>query len=224
MTEDGVSTAEGARTGENARTGRDARTGDDARTGEDASDDGAGDGRTYGGLVTAFPYAFRETESRLFKLYATVAGLLAAVLAFYFAAAVAVAVSNTLGAVGGTFTFVRSFYVFVAFGIVTPVVGPVLFVAREHRRGRGDSRYDRRMAVLGFVYVLALYVAAVISMPSEFALDGETVTRPAPSGVFAPVVGVLYAMPPLSSVLPPAIVGVAMYLLDRRHKTASADA
>jgi len=205
MTEDGVATAEGA------------------RTAEDASDDDATQGRTYGGLVTAFPYALRESNSRLFKLYATAAGLLAALLAFYFAAAVTVAVSNTLGAVGGTFTFVRSFYVFVAFGVVAPVVGPVLFVAREHRRGRGDPVYDRRMAVLGFVYMLALYVGAVISMPPEFTLDGDTVTRPAPSGAFAPVVRVLYAMPPLSSVLPPAAVGVAMYLLDRRHKNAGAD-
>lgn len=212
MTDDGVATAE------------DARTSDDARAGEDASDDDATEGRTYGGLVTAFPYALRKTDSRLFKLYATAAGLLAALLAFYFAAAVTVAVSNTLGAGGGTFTFVRSFYVFVAFGVVAPVVGPVLFVAREHRRGRGDARYDRRMAVLGFVYMLALYVGAVISMPPEFTLDGETVTRPAPSGLLAPVVSVLYAMPPLSSVLPPAVVGVAMYLLDRRHKTANATA
>jgi hypothetical protein len=206
MTEDGVATA------------------GDARQSDDDATDGGSDDRTYGGLVTAFPYALRESNSRLFKLYATAAGLLAAVLAFYFAAAVTVAVSNTLGAAGGTFTFIRSFYVFVAFGVVAPVVGPVLFVAREHRRGRGDRRYDRRMAVLGFVYMLALYVGAVISMPPEFTLDGETVTRPAPSGLFAPVVSVLYAMPPLSSVLPPAVVGVAMYLLDRRHKAASANA
>jgi len=202
MTDDGVATAEATRTGD--------------------GDEGSS-GRTYGGLLTAFPYAVRESDSRLFTLYATISGLLSVLLAFYFAAAVTVAVSNTLGAGGGTFTFVRSFYVFVAFGVVAPIVGPVLFVAREHRRGRGDPRYDRRMAVLGFVYMLALYVAAVVSMPAEFTLDGETVTRPDPSGLAAPVVAVLYAMPPVSSVLPPALVGVAMYLLDRRHKRGAAD-
>jgi len=149
-----------------------------------------------------------------------VSGLLSVLLGFYFAAAVAVAVSNTLGSAGGTFTFVRSFYVFVAFGVVAPIVGPVLFVAREHRRGRGDAVYDRRMALLGFAYFLALYAAAIISMPPSFALDGETVTRPAPGGLLAPVVSVLYAMPPVSSVLPPAVVGVAMYLLDRQHDSS----
>lgn len=209
MTEDGVATAEGA------------RDGDDAGATTSATDDGS-DGRTYGGLVTAFPYAARASDSRLFTLYATLSGLLATLLAFFFAAAVTVAVSNTLGAGGGTFTFVRSFYVFVALAVVAPIVAPVLFVAREHRRGRGDPQYDRRMALLGFAYFLALYAAAVISMPPSFTLDGEVTTRPEPTGLFAPLVRVLYAMPPLSSILPPALVGVAMYLLDRSHDTADA--
>lgn len=181
------------------------------------------DTSTYAGLLTAFPYAIRESGSRLFTLYAIASGLLSLVLGFYFAAAVAVAVANTLGATGGTFTFVRSFFVFVAFLVVAPVVGPVLFVAREHRRGRGDVRYDRRMALLGVVYVFSLYLAAVISMPAEFTLDGDTATRPEPSGLFAPVVSVLYAMPPLSSVLSPAVVALAMYLLDRRSTAGAGD-
>jgi hypothetical protein len=210
MTDDGVATAEDARGGDDAGT----RRGDEA--------DAGSDGRTYGGLLTAFPYAVRESDSRLFKLYATVSGLLSTLLAFFFAAAVTVAVSNTLGAGGGTFTFVRSFYVFVALAVVSPIVAPVLFVAREHRRGRGDAGFDRRMALLGFVYFVALYVAAVISMPPEFTLDGEVTTRPDPSGLFAPLVRVFYLMPPLSSILPPALVGVAMYLLDRKHKTSNA--
>jgi len=180
------------------------------------------DESTYSGVVSAFPFAIRESDSRLFTAYATLSGLLTALLTFYFGAAIAVAAANTLGAGAGTFSFVRSFYVFVGFLVVTPVVGPVLFVAREHRRGRGDARYDRRMAALGFTYMLAIYVAAVISMPAEFVLDGEIVTRPEPTGVLAPLVAVLYAMPPLSSVLPPVLVALAMYVLDRRHGAAAA--
>jgi hypothetical protein len=214
MTDEGVATADADATATTPAS-------EDVTAGESA--DGS-ESRTYAGILTAFPYALRESDSRLFKLYAAGSGLLSLLLAFYFAAAVAVAVSNTLGAAGGTFTFVRSFYVFVALAVVAPIVAPVLFVAREHRRGRGDLRYDRRMAGLGLVYLVALYVAAVISMPPSFTLDGETITRPEPSGLFAPVVSVLYAMPPLSSVLPPAVVGVAMYLLDRRHQPDAHDA
>jgi hypothetical protein len=218
MTDDGVGTTDGP----DVAAGSDATDGRDAETGGGATDDDAGaSSSTYGGLVTAFPYALRESDSRAFTLYAALSGLLSIVLGFYFAAAVTVAVSNTLGAGGGTFTFVRSFYVFVAFGIVAPIVGAVLFAAREHRHGRGDPVFDRRMAVLGFVYLVALYFAAVISMPPTFTLDGETVTRPEPAGVVAPLISVLYAMPPLSSILPPALVGVAMYLLDRRHDASA---
>jgi hypothetical protein len=188
-------------------------------TAAESSDSGSGS--TYAGVLTAFPYAFRESESRAFRVYAALSGLFTLLLAFYFAAAVTVAVSNTLGAAGGTFTFSRSFLVFVALAVVAPVVAPVLFVAREHRRGRATPAFDARMAALGGVYALAVYAAAIISMPPEFTLDGDTVTRPPPSGLLAPLIRVLYAMPPLSSVLPPAVVALAMYLLDRRHRSAT---
>ncbi|MCT9094402.1 hypothetical protein [Haloarchaeobius sp. HME9146] len=56
---------------------------------------------TYDGVFGAFPYALRQSESRLFKLYAVVGGLLGVVLTFYFGAALAVQVANTLGSVGG---------------------------------------------------------------------------------------------------------------------------
>jgi hypothetical protein len=201
-------------TPEDAGSGRHASHAED-----DGVPDGERDGSTYAGVLTAFPYACRESESVVFRFYAALSGLLALLLGFYFAAAITVVVSNTLGAAGGSFTFSRSFYVFVALAVVAPIVAPVLFVAREHRRGRGDDAFDARMAALGFVYLLALYVAAVISIPPSFTLDGEPVTRPAPAGLFAPVVRVLYAMPPVSSILPPIVVAVAMYVVDRRKRT-----
>ncbi|WP_267640845.1 hypothetical protein [Haloarchaeobius amylolyticus] len=177
---------------------------------------------TYDGVIGAFPYALRASDSRLFKLYALLGGLLGVVLTFYFGAALAVQVANTLGTAGGTFTFLRSFYIFFGLLVVAPILAPVLFVARRHRREGGDTRYDLLMAVTGFVFLLSLYLALVISMPAEFTLDGETVTRPTPSGLFAPVVSLLYEMPPLSSPLPPLVVGVVMLLLGRRRNPEKA--
>ncbi|WP_435319522.1 hypothetical protein [Haloarchaeobius sp. TZWSO28] len=177
---------------------------------------------TYDGVFGAFPYALRQSESRLFKLYAVVGGLLGVVLTFYFGAALAVQVANTLGSVGGTFTFLRAFYIFFGLLVVAPVLAPVLFVARRHRRVGSDTRYDLLMAATGFLFLLSLYLALVISMPPEFTLDGETVTRPAPGGLFAPVVSLLYAMPPLSSPLPPVLVGALMLLLGRRRNPEKA--
>ena len=172
--------------------------------------------RAYGGLFGAFPYAFRESESRLFRLYAVVGGLLALLVALLFTFALVVVLGNTSGASGGTFTFSRSLFILLGFFAVGPLVGPVLFVARQHRRGRADPRYDAAMAAAGFLFVLSLYVGAIISVPPAFELDGETVERDAPAGLFAPAVGLLYALPPVASVLPPLSVAVGMALLHRR--------
>jgi hypothetical protein len=181
----------------------------------DATDaSGTGDG--YGGLFGAFPYAFRHSDSRLFRLYAVVGGLLAGVLTLAFAIAFALAIAQSVGlAAGGLSSFVRAFVVFVGFLVVTPLVAPVLFVARHHRRVGNDPAYDRALAVAGFAFALSLYLAVVASMPPEFVLDGEPVARPAPSGLFAPLVAALYAVPPIAAPLIPAGVAVGGYLVHR---------
>ena len=181
----------------------------DAADASGASDD-------YGGLFGAFPYAFRHSDSRLFRLYVVVGGLLAGVLTLGFAIAFALAIAQSVGlAAGGLSSFVRAFVVFVGFLVVTPLVAPVLFVARHHRRVGNDSAYDRALAVAGFAFAVSLYLAVVASMPPEFVLDGEPVARPAPSGLFAPVVAVLYAVPAVAAPVIPAVVAAAGYLVHR---------
>ena len=75
------------------------------------------------------------------------------------------------------------------------------------------------MAVLGYAFLVSLYLAAIISMPESFTLDGETVTRPQPSGLTAPIVAVLYAIPQLGAIAPPAgllgLLAAAHYVLSR---------
>lgn len=174
------------------------------------------DERTYSGLLSAFPYAYRQSESRLFRGYVVVGGLLALVLGFFFGLALITLVGRTAGASAGTFSFSRSLFVLVGFFAVAPLVAPVLFVARQHRYGEGDARYDRTMALLGLVFLLSLYVASVISIPESFVIDGEVRQRDAPSGPLGPVVAVLYAIPGVASVVPPALVAVSMYVAHRR--------
>lgn len=170
----------------------------------------------YGGLFGAFPYAVRHSDSRLFTLYAVGGGLLAAFLTLGFAIAFTLAIAQSVGlAAGGLSSFVRAFVLFVGFLVVTPLLGPVLFVARHHRRVGNDLAYDRALALAGFAYAVSLYLAVVASMPPEFVLDGETVARPAPSGLFAPVVAVLYAVPSIAAPVIPAVVAAAGYLVHR---------
>lgn len=162
----------------------------------------------YSGLLGAFPYAFRSSESWLFRLYAVVGGLLALAVALLFGLALVTLLGQTAASTGGTFTFSRSLYVLVGLFAVAPLVAPVLFVARRHRRNRPDRGFDARMAAAGFLFVVALYLAAIISTPAE--------QQQATAGALAPVADALYALPRLLGPAIPAAVAVGMYLLARR--------
>ena len=158
----------------------------------------------YRGLFGAFPYAFRRTDSWLCRSYVVVGTLSAALLTLLFAFGLVVIFGKTFGFAGGSLTLLRAFYVVVGLFAVAPVIAPVLLVARRHRRETAaKAGYDAALAVAGYLFLLSLYAGVVASMPETFVLDGETVTRPAPSGLFAPVVAVLYAIPPTYSPLVP---------------------
>lgn len=163
----------------------------EAETPTDASDE-----RSYGGLFGAFPYAFRASDSRLFRSYVVVGGLLSVVVTLLFGLALIALIGRTVGTPDGTFSFVRSFYVLVGLLAVAPLLAPVLLVARRHRRGwTVDRRYDAALAAAGYLAAVSLYLAAVISAP-------ETLRDP-PSGALAPLVAALYALPPLAGIVPP---------------------
>lgn len=177
------------------------------------SDDGgrnAGEGReaTYGGVPGAFPYAARASDSWLFKTYAGLGGLLALLVGLVFALGTVYVVGRTLGAAGGTFSFSRAFVVFVGFVVVAPLLAPVLFVARRHRRTGSTRRYDATVAATGYVFVASLYVGLVILTPAERQVSV--------SGALAPVVEALYALPGWAGAVPPVLGALAIWLAARR--------
>ncbi|MFC6837772.1 hypothetical protein [Halomarina ordinaria] len=161
--------------------------------------------RSYSGLFGAFPYAFRSSRSRLFRLYVFVGGFLAFAVGALFSLALVVLLGGTSGAGAGTFTFVRSLFIVVGLFAVAPLVAPVLFVARHHRHGTDDVRYDRWFALSGFLFICSLYLGAVITTPPD--------QQAANAGVLADV---LYALPRPLGVVPPLAVATGMYLLHRR--------
>jgi hypothetical protein len=176
----------------------------------------AGDDDAYGGILGAFPYAFRTSDSVLFRLYVLVGGLLAALATLVFGIALIVQVAATLGGPGGTFTFSRTLFVLLGLFVVAPLVAPVLLVARRHRRTGSDTRYDRLLAAAGVLFVVSLYLGLVASIPAEFTLDGELQTRPPASGPLAPLIRLLYAVPPIASPVVP-LLGAALILLAHRY-------
>jgi hypothetical protein len=192
------------------------RGGDGASAGEAATGDaGSGDADTepaaddtYGGLVGAFPYAVRTSESRLFRVYAVGGGLLAGLIVVLFALALVTLLGRTAGATGGTFTFSRAFFVVVMVLVVVPLVAPVLLVARRHRRSGSTAEYDRALAGAGCLFVFALYLGLVISAPDSLTDDPG-------GGPLGAVVTWLYALPRTAGAVPPLVAAAGVYAVHR---------
>lgn len=153
----------------------------------------------YRGIIGAFPYAARASDSWLFRSYALVSVVVGGGLGLLFAFGLVVLVAQTAALAGGSLTLSRAFYVVVGLFIIVPVITPTLLVARRHRRQGSTRRYDAALALAGYLLVVSLYVALVITVPA-----GQQET---PMGALAPVVAALYELPPTAAVGPP-LVGV----------------
>lgn len=175
-------------------------------TGESAVDPSDDDG--YSGVVGTYPYAFRRSDSRLMRSYVVLGGLLAALVAVVFVFALVQLIARTVGTTGGTFSFVRAFYILVGMAVVVPLMAPVLLVARRHRRTASSLAYDRALAASGYLFVLSLYLGLVISAPAQL--------RETPTGVGAGVVEFLYSLPPAAAAAPPLLAAAFGYAMHRR--------
>jgi hypothetical protein len=170
----------------------------------------------YDGVFGAFPYAFRSSESRLFKLYVVASAAAIGFITLFVGAALVVLIGRTAAVPGGSLTLSRSFYIVIGLLVVLPAIAPILLVARRRRRGADASgRHEAALAAAGFLFLLSIYLGVVASMPETFTLDGETVTRPPPSGPFAPLVAVLYAVPPVFSWSVPLVGAVLVGIAHR---------
>ena len=171
---------------------------------------GEGDGSSYGGFFGAYPYAFRHSDSRLFRSYVVLGGLVTAFVVLFFVTALVTLVANTVGTVGGTFTFVRAFYIVVGLAVVAPLAAPVLLVARRHRRVGGKADYDGALAASGYLFLFSLYLALVISAPPGARSD--------PPAAIAPLVEFLYGLSPAAGAVPPLVAIALGYLLHRHYR------
>ena len=185
--------------------------GEATATAADATSDGdPDDSDEYGGIFGTFPYAFRHSESRLLRSYVALGGLLAGLITIIFLFSLVTAVANTLGTVGGTMTFARSFIIVVGALVVVPLVGPVVLVARRHRRRGSTLAYDRALAAAGYLFAFSLYIMLIITAPAELRDD--------PSGALAPVIQLLYDLPMAAGAVPPLLALAGGYLLHRRFR------
>jgi hypothetical protein len=160
-------------------------------------------GDDYGGALGAVPYAVRHSDSWLFRAYAALAALLAVFVSVSMVLALVVLFGETAEFQGGSLTLSRAFYGVVALLVLFPLLGPVLAVARRHRRRaeRGadppDPRDDAALALTGFLFVASLYAMLLTSIPASLR------EPPAAAGALEPLVAALYETPSLAGLLFP---------------------
>jgi hypothetical protein len=176
-------------------------------TGASVEESSATDEEAYAGLFGAIPYALRASRSWLFKSYVVVGGLVALVVAILIALSLVTLVSRTATAGGGSLTLSRAFFVLVGLFVVGPLLAPILFVARRHRRIGAKKTYDVSLALAGYLFFAALYVGLVMTIPA-----GQQ--QPV-SGVLAGVVAFLYSLPAVWGLVPPIAAAVGIYLTHR---------
>ena len=176
----------------------------------------------YRGVLGAHRFAFRQARSRLFRTYVIVGAAVVSAIGLLIAMGLVLLIARTASVPGGSLTLSRSFYIVIGGLVVLAAMAPILIVARRHRRHTPISRpQERLLAVAGFLYLLSVYLGVVASIPPRFRLDGVWVARPAPDGVLAPVIALLYAIPqPLAWAVPlagAAVIGVVIRRTQRAH-------
>ncbi|RRJ32009.1 hypothetical protein [Halocatena pleomorpha] len=163
---------------------------------------------SYSGAITAVPYAFRASDSRLCKLYVLVGGLLTLGGTILFGLGTVALLSSIAGVPAGTFTFQPALYLLVWLFVIAPIIAPILLVARQHRVHDGTVDYDRWIALSGFLFLLALYGGALIAAPAS--QRGAV-----PSGIVGSIVQFLYGLPREAGLLPPLVAVLVMAAVHR---------
>lgn len=165
----------------------------------------------YNGVFGAFPYAFRTTDSWLLRVYVVVSALAGAAISLLVVLGIVVLFGQTASLQGGSLTLSRAFYVVVGLLIVGPVLAPVLFVARRHRRGEDErTEYDFVLALTGYLFLASLYVGLVITVPAN--------QQTAPTGALAPAVRFLYDLPQLYGLVPPFVCAALIWIAHTTYR------
>jgi len=156
-------------------------------------------------VVGAVKYAIVRGESRLFRSYAAIGSLLALFVGMVFVLALPVWVVEIADSGGGPLQRIGIGLLWlVGLVVVATIVVPMLFVVRRHREGRQERQFAFGLA--GFVYVLSVYLALVVSAPADL--------RESPSGVLAPVLEALYGLPRLSGIAFPVLGTILLFAIE----------
>lgn len=161
----------------------------------------------YRGFAGAIRSAFRRSDSHLFRAYVAVSVVVGAFAAALLLLGVVTWLADPapLGQ--------RALLGVVAIAVLVPLFAPVLVVARRHRRDTGDGRADAVLGLAGFGFVLAVYLALLISDPNAHDV----------SGPLAPAVAAVDALPRRYWVVPPLLSVATIWLAVRLTRSSRTD-
>lgn len=161
----------------------------------------------YRGFVGAVVSAFRRSDSHVFRAYVVTSVLVGVFVALVLALGV-VAWLATPAPIGQ-----RALLGVIAISVLVPLFAPVLIVARRHRHGTGNRRADAVLGLAGFGFVLAGYLALLVSDPNAHEVTGP----------LAPAIAAVDALPRRYWIVPPLLSAASIWLAVRFTRSAAAD-
>lgn len=147
-------------------------------------------------LRKSYGRTFRSSDSILLRSYAVVSALVGLFLIALVLLAMPIWIAQTAGQTALNMIG-RALLPLVGLALLAPLVGPVLYAAKNRAAGAADRQGDAALAVAGYLFVASIYLALVISAPVEARTD--------PSGLIAPAIEFFYSLPPLAALAPPVL-------------------
>jgi hypothetical protein len=165
------------------------------------------EGEPYSGLFGAYRYAFRQSNSALFRMYVGVS----AFIGLFVSILLVLGVVNWAGSAGQFGE--RALLSVIGVLILGPLFGPVLIAARRYRLGLDRPGFDRYLGLAGIGFLLSIYLALFVSDPTDHS---------APGPLDVPV-SMINELPQTYGLIPPVVATVGLYLIVRYTRPGDDD-
>lgn len=161
----------------------------------------------YSGLVGAYLYAVRGSQSWIFRSYVVASAVVGVYIALLL-------LLGLISWIGSPVAFgERAFLGVIALFLLVPLFAPVLVAARRRRRGVPDTQAERWLALGGFAFVVSIWLAMFISDPSDHAIGG----------LLEPAVAWLDALPGAYGLGPPVLATALIVAIVRLTRPDAAE-
>lgn len=171
-----------------------------------ANDDVATESGSRSILRKSYGRTVRSSDSVLLRSYTVVSALVGLFMIALVLLGLPIWIAQTEGQTALNMIG-RALLPLVGLALLAPLVGPVLYAAKNREKGRSDRRGDAALGLAGYLFVTSMYLALVISAPPESRSD--------PPALVAPIIEFLYGLPALAGLLPPVIGAILIFVVQQ---------